>query len=223
MFEFVDRWDAGEKLAERLLDDPLIKETPRAELLVLSIPRGGVAVGAAVAEILDCAHDVIVVKKIGCPGQQEYAIGAMAEDGVIVLNQQALAQLGMERDDIDQVIERVKAQIETYIHEFRQGRALEVQSKGVIVVDDGIATGETVKAAITWLGSKDRAKRPRQVIVASPVCSMRAAKEFENLCTKLICVLMPAQFWAVSQFYWDFDQISDDEVAEILGSNIVRH
>lgn len=223
MFEFVDRWDAGEKLAARLLHDPLIKETPRAELLVLSIPRGGVTVGAAVAETLGCAHDVIVVKKIGCPGQQEYAIGAMAEDGIIVLNQQAIAQLGLERDLIDQVIERVKAQIETYIREFRQGRALEVQAKVVLVVDDGIATGETVKAAITWLGSKNRTKHPRQVIVATPVCSMRAAKEFEKLQVKLICVLRPARFWAVGQFYWDFDQISDDEVAEILDSDVVHH
>lgn len=216
---FIDRSDAGQQLAAKLLDDPLIKKAARSELLVLSIPRGGVMVGAAVAQALGCAHEVVAVKKIGFPGREELAIGAMAEDGATVLNQGFLRLSSLEDDYLEQKMDTVKAQIEGYIQKFRHGRALDVAAKTVIVVDDGIATGETMKAVVTWLHSRTPAQRPKQVVVAAPVCSPSAARAFKKLVNKFICLAVPDQFWAVGQFYWDFDQVTDEEVEAYLTKN----
>jgi predicted phosphoribosyltransferase len=218
---FIDRNEAGEQLAARLLDEPLIKDAAKDQLLVLSIPRGGVVVGAAIVRILGCAHKLIAVKKLGFPGQKELAIGAMAEDDTMVLNKQIIswAQLEEDNDYITQEIKRVKAQLEASIRKFRQGRALDVQSKIVIVVDDGIATGETMKAAVIWILSRAPGQQPQKVLVAAPVCSPRAVTEIEKLADKFIYLAAPEQFWAVGKFYWDFDQVSDGEVVEYLGKN----
>jgi putative phosphoribosyl transferase len=220
MLMFLDRYEAGEQLAARLLDEPLVKEAAREELLVLSIPRGGVVVGAAVARILGCAHELVAVKKLGFPGQKELAIGAMAEDGVIVLNKQISSWYPPKEDDyLTAEIARVKSRLEAYIQGLRQGRALDVQSKIVIMVDDGIATGETMKAALIWMLSRAPNQRPKKVVVAVPVCSSGAAREFTKLADAFICLAAPQQFWAVGQFYWDFDQVSDEEVKAYLAQN----
>lgn len=216
MVFFADRTEAGEKLAEKLLDEPLIKETPRDRLLVLSIPRGGVVVGAAIAQALGCAHDVVAVKKIGFPGQEELAIGAMAEDGTVALNPQITGWFEPEEDYIKREKEQVQAKLEAYIRKFRQGRAIDLQSKTVIVVDDGVATGETMKAAVMWLTSREPARQPQRVIVAVPVCSLAAARELAQIADELVCLSMMEWFWAIGQFYWDFDQVSDEEVIEYL-------
>jgi predicted phosphoribosyltransferase len=216
MFLFVDRSEAGEQLAVELLDNSLIKGVPKDELLVLSIPRGGVVVGVAIAQALGCPHDVVAVKKFGFPGQKELAIGAMAEDGSPVLNQQMTNLHELEDSYIREEGERIRAKIETYIKKFRQGRKLDLQAKTVILVDDGIATGETMKAAALWLTSQSPAQRPEKVLVAVPVCSMYAAGELKKHADELICLSIPRHFWAVGQFYWDFDQVSDEEVAEYL-------
>ena len=218
LFLFVDRSEAGEKLAAKLHDEPLIQKAASEELLVLSIPRGGVVVGATVAHQLGCAHNVIAVKKIGYPGHPELAIGAMAEDGTIVVNDYLMKEL---KGYIEQVIEEISTQIERTIQKFRQGRELELKSKTVIVVDDGIATGETMKAAVIWLRSRSSAQRPKKVIVAAPVCSHHAARQFEQLADKFICLSVSKRFGAVGQFYWDFDQISDEAVKEYLLQNAV--
>ena len=215
MFLFVDRTEAGEQLAGVLLTEPLIQETPRDKLLVLSIPRGGVIVGAAVAQGLECAHEVAVVKKIGFPGHEEMAIGAMTEDGMLVLNKDVVVSPKLH-DYIEQQEKQIKAKIKAYVQKFHQGRQSCLKSKTVILVDDGIATGETMKAAVIGLLSKDKTQHPGKVLVAVPVCSPPAARELSMLADKLVCLAVPEQFWAVGQFYWDFDQISDEEVLEYL-------
>jgi len=213
LYVFIDRADAGEKLAAKLLEEPVIQEAVREELLVLSIPRGGVVVGAVVARELGCSHDVIAVKKIGYPGHKELAIGAMAEDGTLVLNPHLTSQFDHY---VEQAMKRASNQVKTVIRKFRQRRVLDVESKIVIVVDDGIATGETVKAAVIWLRSKECAQRPKKVIVAVPVSSPRAAREIQELSDEFVCLYLPQRFWAVGQFYWDFDQVSDEAAREYL-------
>lgn len=216
MFIFLDRTEAGEKLAAVLREEPLVKEAAAAELLVLSIPRGGVIIGAEVAKALGCAHQVIVVKKIGFPGHKELAIGAMAEDGLVVLNRELSKYSRSEDDYLTQEQRRLKAKIEAYIQKFRQGRPLDIHDKTVIVVDDGIATGETMKAAVLWLTSQEEPQRPKKVIVAVPVCSPRTAIEFEELVDRFISLSTPEHFWAVGQFYWNFDPVYDHEVVKYL-------
>lgn len=213
LFLFLDREEAGEKLAARLLEEPTIQDVNRDELLILSIPRGGVVIGAVVAQILGCAHDVVVARKIGFPGHQEAAIGAMAEDGTLILEHWMMHEFSQY---INQAMEQAKNRIETLIHKFRQGRALELHHKVIIVVDDGIATGETMKAVLAWIANKAPGQQPRQTLLAVPVCSPRAAQEFRKMVDKFICLATPEYFWAVSQFYWDFDQVSDEEVIELL-------
>jgi len=176
-------------------------------------------VGTTVARILGCAHEVIAVKKIGFPGHQEMAIGAMAEDGTIVLHPEAISQFD---DYIEQAIEAIGTQIESAIRKFRQGRVLDVSAKTVIVVDDGIATGETMKAAIVWLRSRGSTQRPKKILVAVPVCSSYAVEELGGLTDKFVCLAVPHWFWAVGQFYWDFDQVSDEEVTNHLLSSTFK-
>ena len=220
MFMFLDRNEAGEHLAARLLDEPLVKEATRDELLVLSIPRGGVVVGAAMARILGCAHELVAVKKLGFPGQTELAIGAMAEDGVMVLSKQISSWYQPEEGDyLTDEIARVKSRLEAYVQNLRQGRVLEVQSKIVIIVDDGVATGETMKAALIWILSRAPHRRPKKILVAVPVCSLRAARELTKLADAFICLAAPEGFRGVGQFYWDFDQVSDAEVMAYLAKN----
>ncbi len=218
MYTFVDREEAGEKLAEKLLAEPLINETAPESLLVLSIPRGGVVVGAAVAQALQCAHDVIVVKKIGFPGQRELAIGAMAEDGLILLNHRLSDYPSfIEGDYLADAEEQVEVTVKAYIQKFRQGRPLDVGAKTVIIVDDGIATGETMKAAVLWLASKEPSARPEKILIAVPVCSPKAVLEFEPLVDRFVYLHCTEKFWAVGQFYWNFDPVDDEAVMEILG------
>jgi predicted phosphoribosyltransferase len=212
MFMFLDRQEAGNRLAAKLLKDKLIKAAAPAELLVLSIPRGGVVIGAALAQALDCAHEIIAVKKLGFPGQRELAMGAMAEDGTLALSSWLVSELQPGDDYFRQELERVKSQLEAYIQKFRQGQRLDLQSKTVILADDGIATGETMKAALLWC----RSQHPKQVVVAVPICSPRAISQFKKLADKMVFLAAPAQFWAVGQFYRDFGQVSEAEVIEYL-------
>ena len=213
LFYFLDRAEAGEKLAERLLEEPLVTGSAPEALLVLSIPRGGVVVGATAARRLNCVHDVIAVKKIGYPGQGELAVGAMAEDGTLVLGLELMTGLN---EYIEQSVPLVLAQLEAMIQTYRQGRALDPGGKIVILVDDGVATGETMKAAITWLFDRDLPQRPDKVLVAVPVCSPQGARDLLQLADHFVCLAVPQMFWAVGQFYWNFDPVGDEVVQTYL-------
>jgi predicted phosphoribosyltransferase len=162
---------------------------------------------------------VIVVKKIGFPGQLEFAAGAMAEDGEALLNADVIAPYCYDpyfMHDLRYQIARTRAQIAYQISEFRQGRRLHLSNATIILVDDGIATGETVKAAVHWLRAQPASNFPESIIVAAPVCSPNTAADLRLLADEVICVAFPNNFRAVGQFYQRFDQTSDDEVKRIL-------
>jgi predicted phosphoribosyltransferase len=160
-----------------------------------------------------------MVKKIGYPGQPEFAVGAVTEDGTVSLNKEMLPFYRQKANYVEQAIERTKINMKQAIMKFRQGRTLDLRSKMVILVDDGIATGETMKAAIEWITSEDRSDHPKKVVVAVPVCSPTTVPEIEKLVDKFICIAIPEPFWAVSQFYWEFDPVDDEQVIEYLSKN----
>ena len=213
---FANRWIAGEALGDKLLNQLFIQQTAGVDILVLSIPRGGVVVGAAVAKILQCTHDVVVAKKIGMPGHPEAAVGAIAEDGPAILSPDMPIWYLDPGGPLDFSAAQTRAKIAAYSKKFHAGRTLDVRAKTVILVDDGIATGETMKAALLWLKSKSEAERPQHILIAVPVGSPKAIADLTSLADQVICLSTPRRFWAVSQFYLDFRQISDEEVRQYL-------
>lgn len=204
---FEDRRQAGKLLAERLSE-----YSKRDDVLVLAIPRGGVVVGAEVARELAVALDVVVTKKIGAPDNPELAIGAVAEDGEPIFDERLVGQLHVDHKYRRKAKAQVHQKIADYILNFRDGRALDVVGKVVIVTDDGVATGSTMEAALTWL----RRKRPAQVIVAVPTGARDSMDRLEKLADRTVCLDTPLWFGAVGQFYRQFRQVTDEEVKRLL-------
>lgn len=204
---FKDRVEAGERLADK------VEAVVKGKGVVLGIPRGGVVTAKVVAERLGWPLEVIVTKKIGYPGHEELAMGAMAEDGEPVWDERLRSQAGLSEKEEKELVEGIrKEKVERYVKEFRQGRSLEVKGKTVIMVDDGIATGRTVEAGIKWL----RAKGAGKIVVAVPTCARDSAKKLKKLVDEWICLDTPWNFMAVGQFYREFPQVSDEEVIQIL-------
>ena len=199
---FSDRQDAGEKLAEKLTEGEV----------VVAIPRGGVVVGKAVADELKLPLSVVVTKKVGAPGQEELAIGAMDADGRVIWDRDLMNRLGLREEDLVPQIENAKSKIENYLRKF--DKVQPCQKKKVILVDDGVATGATVKATIGWL----RRQGVKKIIVAVPVCAKEAYGELKILADEVVCLWVPDEFGAVGQFYESFPQVSDTQVVGILGS-----
>jgi putative phosphoribosyl transferase len=218
---FIDRKDAGFKLAEKLLAAPLIKQADPSQLLVLSIPRGGVVVGEAVADALNCNHCVIIVKKIGCPGNEEMAVGAIAEDSLTNINYPFLVRNDLTEADIQPQVLKTTSRVRQEIQIFRSGQPLEINNKLVVLVDDGIATGETILTAIRWI--KARQGKAQGLIVGVPVCPLNTSHKLARLVDALVYVLAPQAFIAVGQFYRHFEQVSDDQVLEILHKQRSAH
>ncbi|MBI4034935.1 MAG: phosphoribosyltransferase [Candidatus Chisholmbacteria bacterium] len=212
--QFRDRESAGEELAAELVREQSINELEKKNLVVVAIPRGGVVVGKVVAKNLGVRQSVVVTKKLGAPGMEELALGAVAEDGEAVVDENLVARLGVEEDYIRNEVRRVQQKIKDYVRKFRGEKKLQVSGKTVVVVDDGVATGATIKAAIKWLREKTAGK----VIVAAPVCAIEAARELEELADGVICLETPENFSAVGQFYENFPQVTDEEVVEILSN-----
>jgi predicted phosphoribosyltransferase len=209
---FKDRREAGRKLGEILWK---FKNDNR--VVVLALPRGGVPVGHEVAAALNAPLDVFVVRKLGVPGHEELAFGAIATGGVTVFNEGVLRSLQIPGKLLDSVIETERNELERRERLYREGRPpLDVKGKVVIVVDDGLATGSTMAAAVKSL----REIGPSEIVVAVPVASREACEEFE-LYTKArcICVATPEPFYGVGMWYEDFSQTSDTEVREILNSH----
>jgi putative phosphoribosyl transferase len=195
-------------LAERLLgyraEDPV----------VVGLPRGGVPVAAEVARALDAPLDVLVVRKLGCPFQPELGMGAIGEDGAIVLNRELIARLGLGGEEVQQVIERERVELERRLRRYRGERPPEpVSGRTVILVDDGLATGATARAAIQVL----RLRGARRVVLAVPVAPPHTAQAFGGVADEVVVVQTPEPFFAIGQFYVDFAQTSDAEVAWLLG------
>ena len=210
---FADRAEAGRALA-----DALEEYRGHPDVVVLGLPRGGVPVARVVADALRAPLDVVVVRKVGTPGQAELAMGAIASIAgsiVTVKNPSILRHLaGADADaTFDTVAAREQVELERRQREYRADRGpLDVVGKTVLVVDDGIATGATMKAAVTAL----RQAGAGRIVVAVPVGPADTCAELERLADRVVCAWMPDPFWAVGQGYVDFSQTSDDEVRRLL-------
>jgi putative phosphoribosyl transferase len=204
---FEDRGDAGRRLAERLA--LYAEERP----VVFALPRGGVPVGAEVSRSLGAPLEVIVSRKLGAPGQPEFGIGAVAPGGVRVLNERAVRALGIEEDYLEMVSARELAEAERRLRLFRGDRPYpDLEGRTAILVDDGLATGVTARAALLAL----RGMNPRRLVLAAPVCASQTAKLLRFETEDLICLLAPTDLEAVGLWYRNFEQTSDEEVIRLL-------
>jgi len=205
---FRDRTDAGRRLAERLGE-----YAGRSDVLVLGLPRGGVPVAAEIAERLDAPLDVWVVRKLGVPGYPELAMGAIAAGGTQVLSRELIESLHISDAQIEQVSIRERAELERRIRVFGGGRYVsDIRGRIVILVDDGLATGATLEAAILAV----RQLEPSAIVAAVPVGARESCARIAALADRLVCVETPALFRAVGQWYEDFSETSDDEVRRLL-------
>lgn len=205
---FRDRRDAGRQLAERLA---FLKGKP--DLIVFGIPRGGVVVAAEVARALCAPLDVFVAHKIGAPSNPELAIGAVAGNGDVFLDEELINWLKLPGDEIDRAIDCQRHEIARRLDLFRKGLpAPEVKNKIAIVVDDGIATGSTILAALRAL----RKQGPQSLILAIPVGPRETIARLARECDQVIALATPDPFWAVGRFYAQFGQTDDAQVIELL-------
>jgi predicted phosphoribosyltransferase len=208
MMQFRNRIEAGRQLAKRLAN-----YGNRPDVLVLALPRGGVPVGYEVAQALHAPLDVFVVRKLGVPGHEELAMGAIASGGVRVLNGEVVESLGIPDDVIDDAAARELRELERRERAYRDDRpAPDVQGRTVILVDDGIATGSTMKAAIEALGQLQAGR----IVVAVPTAALSTAREMRRDVDELVAVMTPADFSGVGQWYQDFSQTTDEEVRDLL-------
>jgi putative phosphoribosyl transferase len=204
---FHDRRHAGKLLAEPLAD--FAQEDP----VVVGLPRGGVPVAFEVARALGAPLDIGLVRKLGAPGQPELGIGALGEDGTVVLDTDTIAALGIRRQEIEAVLFRERAEIERRRELYRQGLPpLDVGGRTVILVDDGLATGVTAAAA----GQLMRAAGAARVIVAVPIAPAGATERLSDHFDEIVCLETPFRFGGVGAWYGDFSQTSDSEVVELL-------
>jgi putative phosphoribosyl transferase len=205
---FRDRKAAGIELAAQLTD---YRDVPH--LLVLALPRGGVPVASEVARALGAELDVLVVRKLGVPQQPELALGAIASGGAYVLNEDLIRTIGLTHAQIETIARTERAELERRERLYRGDRApLDVRGRVVIVVDDGLATGASMQAAVTAL----RSLRPAEIVVAVPVAPSDVADEFVGAVDDFVCVEAPRNFNSVGWWYLNFDQTQDDEVRALL-------
>ena len=205
---FANRREAGKALAERLR-----VYAGRDDVLVLGLPRGGLPVAYEVARALGAALDVFVVRKLGAPQQPELAMGAIASGGVRVLNDDVVRWYRIPQEAIEAVAQGEGRELARRERAYRNGRpAVPIEGKLVILVDDGLATGSTMRAAITAI----RRLNPSRVIVGVPVGARETCAELGAVADEVVCVQMPAAFQAVGAWYEDFAQTTDDEVTRLL-------
>ncbi len=204
---FQDRRDAGQQLAEQLA------KFAGSQPVLLAIPRGGVEIAAEVAVKLKAKIDLVFPRKIGSPGNPELAVGAVAASGQVIVNKQLQAQLGISDKDIDYLADKELREIERrrklYLGE-RQ--VISLKGKTAIIIDDGLATGYTAKAAI--LATK--ARQPQSVVLAVPVAPVETVESMKSEVDELICLSMVKEFYAIGQFYYNFSQVSDSQVISII-------
>jgi predicted phosphoribosyltransferase len=205
---FQDRFDAG-----RLLASKLRSFASRSDTVVLALPRGGLPVGFEVAKELNLPLDVFVVRKLGVPGHEELAMGAIAAGGIRVLNEDVLRAARIPNEVIGAVAAEEEPELERRERDYREGRPpVDVRGRTAILVDDGLATGSSMRVAVLAL----KRKRPAQIVVAVPVGAATTCAEFESQVDQVICAVARERFRSVGQWYGDFSQISDEEVRDLL-------
>jgi putative phosphoribosyl transferase len=205
---FMDRFDAGKKLAGKLL-----KYAAREDVAVLALPRGGVPVAFEVARRLQVPLDVFLVRKLGLPGHEELAMGAIASGGIRVLNEDVIHRLNVPSDVLEDVTHREMAELERRAKAYRGSIPMvEVRDRTVILIDDGLATGASMKAAVSGLWARD----PDRLVVAVPVAAPDVCARFQQMVDEIICLETPEMFFGVGAWYEDFAQVSDDDVRQLL-------
>jgi putative phosphoribosyl transferase len=206
---FEDRRDAGRRLAAKLN-----RYTGERDLLVLALPRGGVPVAYEIAQALSAPLDVFLVRKLGVPGHEELAMGAIASGGVRVVNEDVMRSLQLEPRVLDLVAAKEEQTLREREHNYRGDRPrLNVRGRTVILIDDGLATGATMRAAIRAL----RKQEPKRLVVAVPVAPPETCHEIEPEVDEIVCWMTPHMFLGVGRWYDDFSQTTDEEVRELLG------
>jgi predicted phosphoribosyltransferase len=212
---YADRREAGAVLAAELK-----QYRGRSDVVVLALPRGGVPVAYEVARALEAPLDVFVVRKLGAPGHRELAMGAIASGGVRVLNRDVIAWYGISPAAIEATAREELAELERRERAYREGREpLEVRGRTVLLVDDGLATGSSMKAAVQAI----RQRGPARIVVAVPVGAPQTCSELQELADEVVCARTPEDFAAVGQWYADFSQTSDAEVRERLRESAHAH
>ena len=210
---FIDRRDAGRVLASRLT-----KYAGRDDVIVLALPRGGVPVAYEVASALGAPMDVFLVRKLGTPGHRELAMGAIASGGVRVLNEDVVHWYGISASAIERIAREEQEELERRERAYRDDRPpSDFTNKAVILIDDGLATGSTMRAAAQAV----RGRRPARVVIAVPVGAPQTCAELAAVADEVICVRMPEPFSAVGQWYLNFNQTDDDEVRDLLQKSSV--
>ncbi len=208
MIPFRNRRDAGKKLAQKLLryaNDP--------DVIVLALPRGGVPVGYEVALTLNVPLDIFLVRKLGLPGQEELAIGAIASGGIRVLNEDIIHALSIPEEVINRVVQRELQELQRREHLYRGDRpAPQVRARTVILVDDGLATGASMRAAVAGL----RAQNPKRIVIAVPTAAPQVCEAFEHEVDEIVCAITPEPFVGVGRWYEDFSQTTDEGVRLFL-------
>lgn len=207
---FHNRADAGQQLAGHLLE-----YANRGDVTVLALPRGGVPVAREVSARLAAPLDVLVVRKLGVPGHPELAMGAIATGGLLVVSDDLIRDLGIPRAIVEQVAVRERVELERREAMYRGGRQpVAIQDRTVILVDDGLATGASMRAAILAA----RQQRPAAVVVAAPVGAPESCEDLRQVADRVVCPLTPEPFSAVGLWYEDFSQVTDEEVRRLLAS-----
>jgi putative phosphoribosyl transferase len=205
---FRDRADAGKQLAEKLS-----KYSARGDVIVLALPRGGVPVAYEVAKALNAPLDVFLVRKIGLPSHEEFAMGAIASGGTVLINDEVTRTYGVSQQHVDAAIARERSELERREREYRGPRKLpDLRGRTVILVDDGLATGASMRAAAAAV----RALGPARIVVAVPIAPAETCEVLREEADEVVCALTPEPFYAVGLWYQDFAQMTDSEVTELL-------
>jgi putative phosphoribosyl transferase len=210
---FHDRTDAGQQLAAKLFP-----HANRADVIAVALPRGGVPVAAEVAKTLNIPLDVCLVRKLGTPGHKELAMGAIASGGVRVLNYEILSELNISGDTVDEVAAHELRELQRRDHVYRGDRPpLDISDRVILLIDDGIATGSTMRAAIAIL----KAQHPARIVVAIPVAPLETCQALLKEVDEVVCLFQPDPLYSIGLWYDNFAQVTDAEVCDLLTSSEV--
>jgi predicted phosphoribosyltransferase len=208
MSAFRDRRDAGRKLAQALSH-----YAGRSDVSIFALPRGGVPVAYEVAILLNAALDVFIVRKLGLPGHEELAIGAIGSGGVRVLNEDIIRMLNVPREVVNIVVQREMQELQRREHLYRGNRIPpEIRDRTVILIDDGLATGASMRAAAIGI----RAQHPARIVIAVPAAAQEVCNAFQFAVDEMVCLITPEPFYGVSRWYEVFSQVDDEEVRALL-------